>query len=265
MNLIAIDIGNTNITAGLFIDDTEVITEKIAGSNSDELAAHLKSFWHKIPFTKAGQDKTKRDGLIVVASVKPQWTDKVREIVKETLGEEILEIGPGKDIPLPMELDVDRPQEVGVDRVLCAFAGYTVVGDAVIIGDFGTAVTIDLVNDKGVFLGGVIFPGFDIAAVALHSHTAVLPKVDKITTPKKPYGRNTIEAINNGLYYSAIGALEIIGRLYSEEVGKWPQTIVTGGNMEIIKGGCDFVDSFVSDLCVKGIILAYKKYIGEKV
>jgi len=302
VNLVAIDIGNTNITAGLFIDSTEAMIEKIAGDNSEELAKILKTFWQKIPFVhphtycsgqtpkkepiqqmpgekdsairqhstigegvKAGKDKDKKhDGIIVVASVKSDWTEKIREIVKKELNEKILEIGIGKDVPLPMELDVDEPQKVGVDRVLCAFAGFMVVGDAVVVADFGTAVTIDLVDENGVFLGGTILPGFDMSADALHRHTAVLPKVDKIKTPKKPFGRNTIEAINNGLYYSAIGALETITRFYSEQLGRWPQTVVTGGNMEIIRSGCDFVDSFVTDLGVKGIVLAYKKFIGEK-
>ncbi len=273
MNLIAIDIGNTNIRIGLFIDNAEVIIEKIAGDNSEELAKILKLFWQKIPFVKAGavrhpvadKDKDKkRDGVIVVASVKPDWTERVRQIVKKELDEKILEIGSGKDIPLPMELDVDEPQKVGVDRVMCAFAAYSVVGEAVVVADFGTAVTIDLVDENGVFLGGTILPGFDMSADALQRFTAALPKIDKVKTPAKPFGRNTVEAINNGLYYAAIGALETITRFYSEELGRWPQTVVTGGNMEIIRSGCDFVDSFVTDLGVKGVVLAYKKFIGEK-
>jgi type III pantothenate kinase len=266
MNIIAIDIGNTNITAGLFIDNTEVIIEKIAGANVEELEACLKSFWQKIPFVKAGKDKDKkRDGRIVVASVKPDWTEKIREIVKNALNEKILEIGAGKDVPLPMELNVDEPARVGVDRILCAFAAFSVVGDAVVVADFGTAVTIDLVDENGVFLGGTILPGFDMSADALHSGTAALPKIDKVKIPAgKPFGKNTTEAINNGLYYSAIGALETITMHYSEQIGKWPQTVVTGGNMEIIRSGCDFADSFVTDLGVKGVVLAYKKFIGEK-
>ncbi len=265
MNIIAIDVGNTNITAGLFIDNTEIMMEKIDGGNGDELAACLKSFWQKIPFVKAGKDKDKkRDARIVIASVRPDRTEKIREVAKNALNEKILEIGSGKDIPLPMELDVDEPAKVGVDRVLCAFAAHSVVGDAAVIADFGTAVTIDLVDENGVFLGGTILPGFDISADALHRQTAALPKIDKVMIPAKPFGRNTAEAINNGLYYSAIGALEMIIRVYSEQLGKWPQTVVTGGNMEIIRSGCDFVDSFVTDLAVKGVVLAYKKYLGEK-
>ncbi len=264
MNIIAIDIGNTNITAGLFIGDAEATIEKTKGDKPEEIAAVLKNYWDRIPLAKASRDKTKRDGVIVIASVKPDWMDTVKKIVQEQLGEKILEIGFGKDVPLPMELDVDGPGQIGVDRILAAFTAYSVVEDAVIVADFGTAVTIDVVDDKGVFLGGTIMPGFDISAEALNRYTAGLPKIGKVKIPKKPFGKNTAEAINNGLYYSAIGALEIIGRLYSEHLGKWPQTVVTGGNMEIIRSGCDFADSFVDNLVVKGIVLAYKKYVGEK-
>jgi len=265
MNIIAVDIGNTNITTALFIDDIESGIEKVPGGDLTKLADVFKTFWEKVPFVKSGKDsEKKRDGFIVAASVKPQWTENVRQLVKEQLNEKILEIGFGKDVPLPMELDVDEPKKVGVDRVMCAYAAYSVVGDAAVVADFGTAVTIDLVRADGVFLGGTILPGFEACADALHRYAAALPKIDKVQTPKKPFGKNTNEAINNGLYYSAIGALETISRLYSEQIGTWPQTIVTGGNMQIIKNDCDFVDSFVTDLAVKGIVLTYKKFIEEK-
>jgi type III pantothenate kinase len=264
MNLIAIDIGNTNITAELFLDDIEAGMEKVSGSKPEELAEVLKNYWDRIPVSKAAKDKTKRDGIIVAASVNPKLMDTVKKIVQEQLNEKVLEIGSGKDVPLPMELDVDEAKQVGVDRIMAAFAAYSVVEDAVIIADFGTAVTIDAVDEKGVFLGGVILPGFDISADALNRNTAALPKIGKIKMPEKPFGRNTADAINNGIYFSAIGALETVTRLYSEYLGKWPQTVATGGNMEIIKSGCDFVDSFVDGLAVKGIMLAYKKYVGEK-
>jgi type III pantothenate kinase len=264
MNLIAIDIGNTTITAGLFLDDIEAGIEKTSGDKTEELAEVLTNFWQRMPFVMTAKDKTKREGVIIVASVKPEWTEKIRQIAKEKLDGKVLEIGVGKDIPLPMELDVEQPKQVGVDRVMAAYAAYSVVEEAVLIADFGTAVTVDIVDDKGVFLGGTIFPGFEISADALNRHTVALPKIGKITMPEKPFGRNTVEAINNGLYYSALGGLEMITRLYAEHLGRWPQTIVTGGNVEIIKTGCDFADTFVEDLVVKGIVLTFKKYLAEQ-
>jgi len=260
MNIIAIDIGNSNITVGMFLDGGVDFVKSVRGDTASELTKILKSAWGKIPFIKGAKVK-KRNGVIVVSSVKPAWTSQIRRIVKQQLGEKILLIG--KEVPLPMELAVDEPAEVGTDRVVSAAAAYAVAEDAVVIADFGTAVTIDVVNKKGVFLGGVIFPGFDISAESLKTNTAKLPKI-KVKRPKNPVGVNTAEAINSGLYYSAIGTLEKAVSAFAEKLGRWPQTIITGGAAELIKKDCKFVDACVPDLVVKGIVLAYKKYLDDQ-
>ena len=260
MNIIAVDIGNTNITIALFLKGQEEFIKSIPGSSESKLTECLKSVWQKIPIAKSSKEK-KRDGVIVVSSVKPVWTKLVEAIVKETLGEKVLLIG--QKIPLPMDLAVDEPGEVGSDRVVSAAAAYAVVEDAVVVADFGTAVTIDLVDEGGTFLGGVICPGFEISTKALKQNTAQLPKI-KVTKPKVPYGGTTNQAINCGLYYSAIGTLQEVIMRYAEKIGRWPQTVITGAAAEIIKDDCDFIDSYVPNLVIKGIALAYRKYIEEK-
>ncbi len=260
MNIIAVDIGNTNITIGLFLEGEEEFIKSIPGRSCAKLTDLFKSAWQKIPIAKSSKEK-KRNGVIVVSSVKPARTELVRKIVRDNLDERIYIIG--KNIPLPMDLAVDKPSEVGTDRVVSAAAAYAVVEDAVVVADFGTAVTINLVDERGIFLGGVICPGFEISAKALKENTAQLPKV-KVTRPKTPYGKTTSQAINCGLYYSAIGTLEEIIRRYAEKIGKWPHTVITGYAAKIIKDDCDFVDSYVPNLVVKGIVLAYRKYIEEK-
>jgi len=261
MNIIAIDIGNTNIAIGLFLADNEQFIKSIPGQDRAELTACLQSAWEKVPVAESSKEE-KRDGVIVVSSVKPAWTEFIQAIVKDNLGEKIYIIG--KDIPLPMPVWLDEPAKVGTDRIVCAAAAYAVVEDAVVVADFGTAVTIDLVDEHGVFQGGVICPGFEISAQALKDNTAQLPRVT-VTRPKSPYGKNTADAINCGLYYSIIGALEEIIRRYAEKIGKWPQTIITGSGAGIIKDDCEFIDKYVPNLVVKGIVLAYKKYIEEKI
>jgi type III pantothenate kinase len=260
MNIIAVDIGNTNITVGLFLKGEEKYVKSIPGGSESKLTECLKSAWHEIPIAKSSKEK-KRDGVIVVSSVKPIWTKAVRQIVKQTLGEKIYIIG--KDIPLPITLWVDEPDEVGTDRVVSAAAAYDVIEDAVVVADFGTAVTIDLVDQHGVFQGGVICPGFEISATALKQNTAQLPKV-KVTKPKEPYGKSTAESIKCGLYYSTIGTLEEVIRRYAEKIGRWPQTVITGAAAKVIKDDCEFIDSYVPNLVVKGIVLAYRKYIEQK-
>jgi type III pantothenate kinase len=260
MNIIAIDIGNTNIHIGLFLEGKEQSIESVPGGSRAKLTNCLKSAWQKIPAIESSTED-KRNGVIVVSSVKPAWTKVVREIAKTNFDEDIYVIG--KDIPLPMQLWIDEPDKVGTDRVVSAAAAYDVAQDAVVIADFGTAVTIDLVDQNGIFLGGVICPGFEISAKALRDYTAQLPNI-KITKPKAPYGKNTVDAINCGLYYSIVGALQEIIRRYAEKFGKWPQTIITGSGAKVIAGDCEFIDDYVPNLVVKGIVLAYKKYLEQK-
>ncbi len=263
MNIIAIDIGNTKIAVSLFIDDLERMTKNIVGADTTAIRQTLVDAWQQVPIVP-GSNPQRHDCTIVCCSVKPQWTQLLRQMVNDELGEKLLEVGYKKDIPLPMDVSVDDISKVGVDRIMNAAAAFAVVQDAVAVADFGTAVTIDLVDEQGVFLGGVILPGFELSADALKNGTAALPKIEQVHIPKEPFGRNTQDAINNGLYYAAVGVLEVVLRSYAEELGRWPQAIVTGGAMEILKDGCSFVDSFVSNLTVKGIVMAYQKYCKEK-
>ena len=261
MNVIAVDIGNTNIDIGFYLEDEEKSIKSIPGRSRAKLTDRLKSAWREIPIVE-GSTEEKSDGVIVVSSVKPAWTELIRQIAADELDEDIHVIG--QDIPLPMTLLVDEPDKVGTDRVVSAAAAYAVAEDAVVVADFGTAVTIDLVDEKGVFLGGVICPGFEISAKSLKENTAQLPKT-KISKPKTPYGKNTVEAINCGLYYSAVGTLEEVIRRYAEKIGKWPQTVITGAAARVIKDDCSFIDSYVPSLVVKGIVLAYKKHLAENI
>ncbi len=260
MNLIAIDIGNTNIGIGLFLKGEEQFAKYLPGETKEELAEFLKSTWEMIPVAKRSKEG-KRDGVIVASSVKPKLTEIVRDIVKQTIGEKMLLVS--KDIPFPIKLSIDEPGKVGMDRVLAASAAYAVVEKAVAIADFGTAVTIDLVDDRGVFCGGVIFPGFEMSANALHNGTAQLPKIT-VKKPDWPFGKNTADAINAGLYYSAISALQEIVRRYAEVLGTWPQTVITGSGAKLIKDDCEFVDNYVPYLVIKGIALAYQKFVESR-
>jgi len=260
MNIIAVDIGNTNIAVGSFLDGKEDFVQSFPSGAEAQLRECLTSAWERIPVLETSA-QGKRDGVVVASSVKPSLTEFVRGVVADDLGEKLHVVG--EDIPLPISVWVDEPEQVGTDRVVAAAAAYAVVEGAVAVADFGTAVTIDLVDESGVFQGGVICPGFEISARALKDNTAQLPKV-AVHRPDGPYGKNTADAINCGLYYSIIGALEEIVRRYAEQLGRWPQTIITGAGAETIKDDCPFVDNYVPNLVVKGIVLAYMKYIEKK-
>jgi type III pantothenate kinase len=263
LNIIAIDIGNTNIKLAFYLDDEEKTLLSLDGNAPDireQLAKNLSTFWQQIPLVRSAKDPV-HDGVIAVSSVKPIWTQLVEQTVKETLHEDIGLIG--RDIPLPMETGVDNPLQVGTDRLVAAAAAYAVVEDAVVVADFGTAITIDLVDEEGVFRGGIIAPGMAMGAKALHEQTAQLPLV-QVHPVQDRYGVDTQQAINAGLFYGAAGLLRTVVEKYAEEIGKWPQVVVTGASAAILKNECEFVDSWVPDLAVRGIVIAYKKFIFEK-
>ena len=262
MNLIAVDIGNTNIAVGLFLKGVEQSIKTVSGEDKEQLAKTLKEAWEKIPVSKRSKEG-KSDGVIAASSVKPAWTEMLQEIAKEELGEKVLMIG--REIPFPMDLSVDKTYQgiIGTDRVLAAAAAFAVVEDAVVVAQVGTAITIDLVDERGIFLGGVIVPGLVASANALKDSTAQLPKVE-VHKPETVYGRNTTDAINCGIYYSVIATIQEIVRRYAELIGKWPQTILTGSGAALIKDDCEFIDSYVPNLVIKGVALAYRKYIDSK-
>lgn len=260
MNIMAVDIGNTKIAVGLFLDGQEQFIHRIPGDQVEQLGQLLIDGWQKVPMSSHCAH-LKRDGVIVGCSVKPAWTKVVEHIVQTDLGENLRLIG--RDLPLPIPVWVDDPSQLGVDRVVSAAAAYDVVEDAVVVADLGTAVTIDLVDKHGVFQGGVILPGFEICLQGLYEGTALLPKVE-MARPTEPWGRNTADAIRCGLYYGVIGAIEEVVRRYAERLGSWPQVIMTGSGGELIYKDCPFVDNYVPNLVVKGIVLAYQKYLQQK-
>lgn len=262
MNLIAIDIGNTNIKVAFYLDDNEqqIASLPLADETTEErLGRLLADCWDQVPLVKSAADPVK-EGAIVVSSVNPDATELLRRICLDELGEKIKVIG--RDIPLPIETSLDSPFEVGTDRLITAAAAFSVVESAVVIADFGTAVTVDLVEDSGVFVGGTISPGFNLALNALHDYTAKLPVVE-MQKPAGVYGSNTVEAMRAGAYWSAVGLLETLCRKYAEQLGRWPHVILTGGAAALIKDDCEFVDSYVPDLAVRGIVIAYKKFLFE--
>jgi type III pantothenate kinase len=149
-----------------------------------------------------------------------------------------------------------------VDRVCSAAAAYERTGSACAVASFGSAITIDCVSDDGRFLGGAILPGLDLSFQALHIGTAVLPRVLP-AAPTSPFGKNTHDAIVNGVAYGAVGALREIVERFATELGHWPPLVLTGGNAPLIASLADFVDAVVPDLCLIGIALAYRRAAGQ--
>jgi type III pantothenate kinase len=195
---------------------------------------------------------------VVISSVVPPALKAVREHLEKRCTASVGVVG--NDIPLPMTLEVEHPEQVGVDRVCAAAAGYRQARRACIVADFGTAITINAVSDDGVFLGGAILPGVGLGALALAEHTAALPRVE-VTEPGVTVGRNTVEAMQSGLFYGARGAVRELVEKAASEFGKWPYLIFAGGDALLIGRDCDFVDAVIPDLGLLGLELADHAYL----
>ncbi len=249
--LLVIDIGNTMVHLGAVRDGKVFDRTVVDAANADGLRAAIKALWDKL--------NTQQPRAAIAGSVVPDVLKCVRTVVREVLDRDLLVIR--DQINLPMELAIENPDSVGVDRVCAAAAAHAQLQQACVIADFGTAITIDCVSDDGVFLGGTILPGLRLSAKALEEHTAALPLVD-VVEPTNPWGRNTYEAISNGIFFGAVGALREIVERYATEMGKWPILIATGGAAAMIAKHAEFVDHVVPDLTLRGIALAYYRMFG---
>lgn len=249
MNHLLIDIGNSclhvaaQLNSGGLYPMVSVLWQK-----ETEGRAAIETAWQKLP---ADQPRS-----AVIGSVNPDRLEYVRKLLS---GMNIPLKVIRDEIPLPMTLEVDNPDTVGVDRICSAAAAFEVIKGPVVVASFGTAITVDAVSGDGVFLGGAIFPGFHSQAQALHQHTALLPEVE-IKKMGRAIGRNTQEAIQSGILYGVVGALRELIEQFAEKLGEWPMVIVTGGGAPLVMQTCNFVDRHVEDLTLRGLKLAAEKW-----
>lgn len=251
--VIVLDIGNTATHIATWHDNKLKTPLVEATTDDDAIEAAIKA--HVNALNRAAMAGA------VIGSVVTDATERVSRIVDRTLECDALVIG--IQVPLPMEVDVSDAKAVGVDRVCAAYAAHERIQMGCIVVDLGTAVTVDLVDDDGVFLGGAILPGIGMQLRSLHEHTSALPLVAPFV-PELPYGRSTTEAIQNGVCRGIAGAVRELVEGYASHLRRWPQTVATGGDLALMKPLLPFVDTFVSDLTLRGIGLAYTKHLLEQ-
>lgn len=194
---------------------------------------------------------------IIIASVVPAVTDQLRKLAASLGNAPFLVVG--DEIALPMNVALEHPERVGVDRICCAAGAFERIGGACVVADFGTALTVDLIGDDGAFLGGTILPGLQTSARALHGDTALLPLVE-ITRPDDVVGTDTASAIRAGVFFGIVGALREITERIATKIGRWPTLIATGGDAERVSAACDFVDHIAPDLVFDGIAAAFARH-----
>ena len=259
MSVLAIDIGNSRIGVGVFaLGKSEDPAHRLMHHNwESELKAALTDLW---------QAKKINDGPavypegVVIASVVPEMTEPMQKLIRDTLHLDAQRVG--KDLKIPMKTNLTDESTLGVDRLLAALCAYVNTEQACVVISAGTALTVDYVDDEGVFQGGAIAPGLQLGARALHEFTAQLP-LATLDPPHGTCGQNTAEALNLGLYAGARGAVRELVESYANKLGHWPHVVATGGDAQRLLADSGLVDSLIPDLVLQGAALAWEHHKME--
>ena len=254
--LLAVDVGNTNVTLALFEGERLVADWRLSSRRertADEMALELRQL-----FELRGFEIGVVDG-VVIASVVPTINQALIEASRRYLKCEPVMVGPG--IKTGVRIRYDNPKDVGADRIANALAAFTKYGGPVVVIDFGTAVTYDAINGDGDYLGGAIAPGVEISLNALVSHTAMLRRVEPIA-PDSVIGRNTVASIQSGLVWGFVAQVEgMVHRMVTELGGK-AKVVATGGQAALVAGLTDVIEVTDPLLTLDGLRLIYAQNTG---
>jgi type III pantothenate kinase len=256
--LIGIDVGNTNITVGLFEEGQEgVLPERswrfntVRNATSDEIAAPLLAH-----LLTGGIDPA----LIrhaVVSSVVPQLFHPLKLMFRKTFRiADPLFVDHTTDTGLVFAYP--NPEEIGADRIVNAAAGIMLYGAPLIVIDFGTATTFCCIDAAGAYLGGEILPGVGISLEALTTRAARLSEV-RLSRPLSPLGRTTTQGIVSGIFYQTVGAVEKITALLAKEMGTTPRVLATGGFAGFFAEATPVIEVVDQDLTLKGLRYIYDR------
>lgn len=245
--LLTIDIGNTNITLGLYEGEQRGPTWRIATNHQampDEYGLKFLSM-----FEHEGLSHTDLTG-ICMASVVPPLTSKVIEACQNYLEHDPLNVDTG--VKTGVRILYEDPKAVGADRIVDCAAVQRLYGGPACVVDFGTGTTFDAITAEGDYLGGAIAPGIGIAAEALFSRAAKLSRVD-LVRPPSVIGRNTPHAMQSGLLFGYVGLVEGMVARFREELGPEMKVIATGGLAEVVAKETDVLEIIAPWLTLDGL------------
>lgn len=263
--LLAVDVGNSHTTVGVFSGDSlrcELRVSTRRGWTRDEFAVGLRQALELAELRFSDLDDA------IVACVVPPALPPLKAALERYGGFDPLVVGPGVKTGMPIRYD--PPQDVGADRIVTAVAAHerharrSANGEAtgVVVVDFGTATTFDVVSPQPEYLGGVIAPGIGISADALFARAAKLPRVDT-ARPPKVIGRNTVTAIQSGLVNGYLGLVEGLISRIKDEID-WPVRVVaTGGFADTMARETDLIDCVDDALVLEGLRLIYARNRGR--
>ena len=249
--LLTLDIGNTNVTFGVFEGDELRATWRVATNVSqmaDEYAALLFNL-----LRHQGLD-TSDIKEVVLCCVVPPLLGTFAELFQRYFGLSPLVVGPG--VKTGVRIRIDNPREAGTDRIVNTAAAHHLYSGAVIVVDLGTATTFDIVSREGDYVGGIIATGIATAAEALFARANALPRVE-LVHPKQAIGTDTITAMQSGIVFGYVGLVEGLVVRVQRELGEKATVVATGGYAALIAKETTVIDKINPDLTLIGLRLIY--------
>lgn len=250
--LLAFDIGNTNLTIGLYEGDRRAHSwrlETVHTRTEDEYGLLVRQLLEGDGVSRSQV----RD--VIIASVVPAVTRTLEAMCRRLFGEAPMVVGPGIKTGVPILYN--PPKDVGADRIVNAVAAYHRFGTACIVVDFGTATTFDSITKKGEYAGGAIAPGINISMAALFSSAAKLPKVD-IARPPSVVGKSTVESIQSGVYFGYVALVDgLVHRMRAEMADDPVRVVATGGLAPVLERDSETIEAVDEALTLEGLRLIH--------
>lgn len=253
--LLVLDVGNTNIGLGVYDKESLLYHWRIETNQDkteDEYGMLIKSL-----FTHVNMAFEDIQGVII-SSVVPPLISSLERMCQKYLRLQPLIVGPG--VKTGLNIKYENPREVGADRIVNAVGAIHEYGAPLIIVDFGTATTYCFINEDKQYMGGSIAPGIDISTEALYSRAAKLPRIELIK-PDNVIGKNTVAAMQSGIFYGFIGQIEGIVTRMKQKSKKRPTVVATGGLASLIADESSVIDVVDPFLTLKGLQLIYNKNV----
>jgi len=256
--LLAIDAGNTNIVFA--VHDGKQVRAQFRAVTKDNRTADEYYVWLAQLLQLEGIGAKDITGAII-SSVVPPSLFNLRRLCAKYFRQNAMVIG-DPDVDLGIVINADRPRAVGADRLVNTVAGYRDYGGNLILIDFGTATTFDIVGEQGSYEGGIIAPGVNLSMEALHLAAAQLPRI-AVERPATVIGRDTIPAMQSGIFWGYIALIEgLVGRI-RQEYGKPMKVIGTGGLAHLFRHSTAVIEAVDHDLTVRGLRYIYERNAGK--